>query len=102
LPFTGAIAETSVLGTDCTPGAVLQMLQGYPPQTRILCVGHEPDMSQISAVLLDGEGRSAVAFQPGSILGLTFQGQPLPGRGTLRFFLRPVELLALLAGKVEG
>jgi phosphohistidine phosphatase len=97
LPFAGQIEETSVLGSDCTVGAVLHLLQGYPQHARILCVGHEPDMSQISAVFLDGEGRSAIAFQPGSVIGLAFQGLPVLGRGTLRCFLRPVEVLALFA-----
>jgi hypothetical protein len=48
--------------------------------------------------LLDGEGRSAIAFQPGAVLGLTFQSHPVLGRGTLRFFLRPVDILALSPG----
>jgi phosphohistidine phosphatase len=98
LQFAGQIEETSVLGSECTVDAVLRLLQGYPQHARILCVGHEPDMSQLSAVLLDGEGRSAIAFQPGSIIGLVFQGHPALGHGTLRFFLRPGELLALFAG----
>jgi phosphohistidine phosphatase len=97
LPFTGQIEETSVLGSECTVGAILHLLQGYPPHVRILGVGHEPHMSQISAVFLDGEGHSTIAFQPGSVIGLTFQGRPMPGRGTLRCFLRPVEVLALFA-----
>jgi phosphohistidine phosphatase len=96
LAFPGQIEETALLGTDCTVGAVLDLLQGYPRQARLLCVGHEPDMSRLSAVFLDGEGRSAMAFQPGTVIGLSFTGHPAPGRGTLRFFLRPAEVLALL------
>jgi phosphohistidine phosphatase len=97
LPFTGQVEETTVLGADCTVDAVLCLLQGYARDTRILCVGHEPDMGRLSAIFLDGEGHSAIAFQPGAIIGLAFQGYPEPGRGTLRFFLRPTDLLPMVA-----
>jgi hypothetical protein len=52
-------------------------------------------MSKLSAVFLDGEGRSTIAFQAGAVLGLAFSGFPMPGRGTLRFFLRPADVLLL-------
>jgi phosphohistidine phosphatase len=96
LAFSGHIEETAVLGTDCTVEAVLDLLQKYPRRARLLCVGHEPDMSRLSAVFLDGAGRSAMAFQPGTVIGLSFAGHPTPGGGTLRLFLRPAEVLTLL------
>ena len=87
--------ETSLLAEDCTPGAVLNQLATYPPDARLLCVGHEPHMSRLSALFLDGEGRSVLAFQPGSVSSLTFRGHPRIGLGTLQFFLRPEDLLTL-------
>lgn len=96
LQFPGPVEETAVLGADCTIGAVLQLLQRYPRQARLLCIGHEPAMSRLSAIFLDGEGRSAMAFQPGTIIGLSFPGHPTPGQGSLRLFLRPAEVLTLL------
>jgi phosphohistidine phosphatase len=95
LQFEGQIEETRVLGEACTVGAVLSLLQGYPSSARLLCVGHEPAMSQLSAVFLDGEGRSTLAFQPGSVIGLIFRGHPEPGRGSLRVFLRPADIVRL-------
>jgi phosphohistidine phosphatase len=100
LGFPGEVEATTVLGQDCTVEGVLNLLHGYPRQARILCVGHEPNMSRLSAVFLDGEGRSAIAFQPGSIIALTFPEHASPARGILRFFLRPAELLQL-TGKTE-
>jgi phosphohistidine phosphatase len=99
LRFAGPVEETAVLGTDCTAGAMLHLLQGYTRDTRILCVGHEPDMSRLSAIFLDGKGHSTIAFQPGAIIGLAFQGHPEPGQGTLRLFLRPTDLLPMMAGR---
>jgi phosphohistidine phosphatase len=96
LAFSGQIEETAVLGGDCTIGAVLDLLHRYRPQARLLCVGHEPDMSRLSAMFLDGEGRIALAFQPGTVIGIAFAGHPAPGRGILRVFLRPAEVLALV------
>jgi phosphohistidine phosphatase len=95
LAFSGNIEETAVLGTDCTVDAVLELLHQYPHRARLLCVGHEPDMSRLSALFLDGAGRSAMAFQPGTVIGLSFAGHPTPGSGTLRVFLRPTEALTL-------
>lgn len=97
LRFAGQIEETSILAGDCTVGAVLGLLQGYAPTARILCVGHEPHMSRLAAVCLDGEGRSTIAFQPGSLMGLSFNGHPTTGRGMLRIFLRPPDVLTMLA-----
>jgi len=91
------VEETSILAEDCTIGAVLHLLQAYPRDARILCVGHQPHMSGLSAIFLDGAGHSSMAFQPGSVLGLTFAGHPIAGRGTLRFFLRSADLLRLCA-----
>ena len=89
------VEETAILAEDCTVGNVVNLLHGYAGDARLLCVGHEPNMSRLSAVFLDGDGHSAIAFQPGSVMGLTFHGHPLPGRGTLRFFFRPADLLSL-------
>ena len=96
LRFPGQVEETAVLGGDCTVGAVLTLLQGYPREARLLCVGHQPAMSRLAATFLDGEGRSALAFQPGAIVGLTFSGYPTPGRGILSLFLRPADVLSLI------
>lgn len=98
LQFGGQIEETSILAGDCTVGAVLDLLQGHARTARILCVGHQPHMSRLAAVFLDGEGRSAIAFQPGSLMGLTFNGHPMIGEGRLRVFLRPADVLSLSAG----
>ena len=95
LQFTGAIEETNILGGNCTVGAVLALLQGYPRNARLLCIGHEPDMSHLSAVLLDSQGHSTLAFHPGSVVALTFRGHPEPGRGILRFFLCPADVLRI-------
>jgi phosphohistidine phosphatase len=102
LRFGGQIEETPVLAGDCTVGSVLDLLQGYARTARILCVGHEPHMSRLSAVFLDGEGRSAAAFQPGSVIGLTFRGHPAIGQGMLRVFLRRADVLSMLAGLEKG
>ena len=87
------IEETSILADDFTLGSILHLLQTYAANTRILCIGHEPHMSRLTAVFLDGEGRSTVAFQPGSVAGFTFRGHPQPGQGLLRCFLQPQDVL---------
>jgi phosphohistidine phosphatase len=90
------VEETAILGSECTVGRFIGLLENHPRDARMLCVGHEPAMSRLAAVFLDGDGLSTIAFVPGSVLGLTFAGHPAPGRGTLRLFLRPPELLTLV------
>lgn len=101
LQFGGRIEETSILAQDCSIGAVLDQLQTYARSARILCVGHEPHMSRLAALLLDGTGRSAIAFQPGSVVGLTFRGHPTVGQGMLHVFLRPADVLSMVAGMCD-
>jgi phosphohistidine phosphatase len=95
LTCASPVAETPFLADACTIDNVLSLLQDYPQDARILCVGHQPYVSRLAAVFLDGEGRSAFAFEPGSAIGITFQAYPAPGAGLLRFFLRPTDLLLL-------
>lgn len=89
------VEETSLLAEACSLGNVLSLLQDYAPDARILCVGHEPHMSRLAAAFLGGAGRSAFAFEPGAVIGMTFRGHPAPGFGILRFFLRPTDVLLL-------
>jgi phosphohistidine phosphatase len=95
LSWNGQVQETSVLGEAYTTGAVLALLDNYAPQARLLCIGHAPDMGRLAAFLLDGEGRSRIDFQQGALMGLSFIGVPMPGRGTLCFFLRPADVLRM-------
>ena len=89
------MTETPFLADACTVGNVIRLLQDYAQDARILCIGHQPYMSRLSATFLDGEGRSAFAFEPGSAVGILFQGYPAPGSGMLRFFLRPTDILQM-------
>lgn len=98
LSCANPVEETDCLADDCSVDTVLHLLQQYPPSAHVLCVGHEPHMSHLSAVFLDGKGRSVISFQPGSVVSLAFRGHPQAGQGALRFFLQPAEVL-LLAGQ---
>ncbi len=89
------IEETSILGEDCSLGNILHLLGQYALDARLLCIGHEPHMSRLSAVFLDGEGRSGIRFQPGAVIGMSFRGHPQPGGGVLRFFIQPADVLQL-------
>ncbi len=92
---TNPVEETNILAEDCSLGNVLYLLEQYPLDTHILCIGHEPYMSRLSAIFLDGEGRSTISFQPGAIIRMSFRGHAQPGCGALRFFLQPADVLRL-------
>jgi phosphohistidine phosphatase len=95
MPFPCAMTETALLGEDCSVGNVVKLLQQYPPQARLLCVGHEPFMTRLSASFLNAASPRAVDFPRSALLGLHFPGHPEPGLGTLRVFLHPADMLAL-------
>lgn len=96
-----AIVETAALGEHSTVSGVIALLAQYPPPARLLCVGHEPSMSRLAAAFLDVAGHGVIDFQRSAILGLHFSGHPAPGRGTLRLFLHPEDML-LLAPPLPG
>ena len=54
--------------------------------TRIVCVGHQPDMSRCLAEMLGG-GRHL--FSPGTIAGIEFGGVVTAGAGSLRWLADP-------------
>jgi phosphohistidine phosphatase len=95
LGLVDRLEESAALGADYSVANVLDMLRRFAPEETILCVGHEPDLSELAGALLGpGEGPH-IAFKKSAVLGIGFEGEPGPGEGTLLFFYRPKDLLAL-------
>lgn len=90
------LIQTSVLGKDCSVAAVLKLLGGFKEDETVLCVGHEPDLHELSSALLGITTGAGVKFPKSGIMRIDFRSSVKVGAGSLRFFYRPQELLALL------
>lgn len=91
-----AIEETSALGDQATLAALLAVLARLPQDAAVLCVGHEPFLSDAEAALIFGDGRARIEMRKSGVAGLNFDGRPAAGAGTLLFHFRPRELRALM------
>jgi len=82
-------------------GGVLAALTGLPPQSRVLLVGHEPDLGQLAAgLMLDRRGEMPLAFKKGGLCRIDTEGTPRLGNGRLVFHLTP-RILRRLGGPVR-
>lgn len=88
--------EWGVLDGGYSADELLAKLGSCGDQERVMCVGHEPDMSQWSGRLLAGNQGMGVRFKKSAVLGLSFAGPPAVGGGELLYFYRPKDLQTLL------
>lgn len=87
--------EAQALDGGYTVEELGKALVSLPVDFTILCVGHEPDMSTWASELLCA-GAVRVKFPKSGVLGLAFDGYPCPASGTLQYFYRPDDLVALI------
>lgn len=62
---------------------------------RALIVGHMPDMSEMTSLLLTGDLNSHFEFKKGSLCLIELDGLPPRHPGVLRWMLTPKQLMAL-------
>ena len=96
LGLADRLTLSEVLGADYSVTAVLALLRGFGPDETVLCVGHEPDFSELAGTLLGPAEGPAIAFKKSGVLGISFDDAPVPGAGMLLFFYRPKDLAALV------
>jgi phosphohistidine phosphatase len=80
-------------------GGVIGGLEGLPPQSDLLLVGHEPDLSLLAAgLLLTHRTELPIVFKKGGLCRIDTEGTPRPGNGRLVFHLTPRVLRRLGSG----
>ena len=75
----------NALAPGIDTGALLKRLSEIRPE-RVLCVGHQPDMSRCSAEMIGG---GFIQFSPGTIAGIEFNGPVIRHAGRLRWLASP-------------
>ncbi|HEU5182218.1 MAG TPA: histidine phosphatase family protein [Candidatus Polarisedimenticolia bacterium] len=85
-----SVIPTPQLGPEGSARAVLKSLHAERPQRDVLLVGHEPDLSELASLLLDGSGRTAfVKMKKAAFCRIDIEGVPDAGRGRLAYLLPP-------------
>jgi phosphohistidine phosphatase SixA len=88
---------TDLLGDRADPGAIVTALATAPAET-LLCVGHEPTLSRLAALLTSRDGAARIEMAKSGVAVIECDRPVAPGRGVLRLHLRPGEIIRLLDG----
>jgi phosphohistidine phosphatase len=94
-----AIQIVDALLPDAPPNQLLSILRDLPPESCVLCIGHEPQLGMTASVLLTGRATTSFSLKKA---GACLIELPIPvkrGRGVLRWWLTPGQLRAIGKGK---
>ena len=87
-----AVEVIEALLPDASPDRLLSILHDLPPESYVLCVGHEPHLGFAAAVLLTGKPSQAFPFKKAGACLIELSLPVKPGRGVLRWWLPPSQL----------
>ena len=89
--------ETAALDYHEPPQAVLEWLKARSVPNTAILVGHEPQLSLLTGLLLCGEVRALIPFRKGGVALIAFADHPSAGQGVLQWALTPRQLRQLRA-----
>ncbi|MEO5573937.1 MAG: histidine phosphatase family protein [Gammaproteobacteria bacterium] len=89
------LMQTDALGKDYSVTAVVTLLATFNEAETMLCVGHEPDLRELSSALLGLKSGMGIKFPKSGLMRIDFRAFAKVGAGHLHFFYRPHDLLAL-------
>src|SRR5262245_37985794 len=78
-----------------TPERLLTVLQRLPPETCVLCIGHEPHLSSAAGLMLAARVSPAFPFKKAGACLIELVVPVKPGKGILRWWMEPKQLRAL-------
>jgi phosphohistidine phosphatase len=74
---------------------VVSLLQDLPPESCVICIGHEPQLGLAASVLLSGRESSAFPLKKAGACLIELSTPWKPGQGILRWWLTPSQLRAI-------
>lgn len=80
---------------DQSPMQLFSILQGFPLDAFVMCVGHEPHLGQTAALMIFGKNSSGLAVKKAGGCLISFDGNVGVGRGYLEWWMAPAQLRAL-------
>jgi len=72
-----------------SPEELIAFLAKRPNRTRVLVVGHEPDLSELAARLIGAGGHANLGFKKGGCCMISFEESPPKAPGQLEWWLTP-------------
>lgn len=89
------LETADALAVGSTPEQLLARLSAMPLDAVVLCVGHEPLLGDIAAVLLCGRAEAGFALKKAGAALIHLPDGVAAGRGLLRWWLLPAHLRSL-------
>lgn len=80
---------------DAPPHRLLSILRKLPPESCVLCIGHEPQLGMAASVLLSGRVSASFPLKKAGACLIELSVSAKPGRGVLRWWLTPSQLRAI-------
>jgi len=84
---------------DASPNKLLSILHDLPPESCVLCIGHEPHLGLAASVLLSGRASASFPLKKAGACLIELSTPAKSGQGVLRWWLTPSQLRAI--GKRE-
>jgi len=98
LAVQAEIEITPELVYDQSPMVLFPILQTLPPETVVMCVGHEPHLGQTAALMLFGNHSPSLSFKKAGSALIAFHKNAIIGQGMLEWWLPPAQLRTLRKG----
>jgi len=80
---------------EAPPAEVISLIQELPPESCVICIGHEPQLGMAASVLLSGRASASFPLKKAGACLIELAIPAKPGRGALRWWLTPGQLRAI-------
>jgi phosphohistidine phosphatase len=95
LQVRAAVQIVDELLPDAPPDRLLSILRDLPPESCVLCIGHEPHLGTAASVLLSGRASASFPLKKAGACLIEISTPVKPDRGILRWWLTPGQLKAI-------
>lgn len=80
---------------EARPTQVVSLMQNIPPESCVICIGHEPQLGMAASLLLSGRASASFPLKKAGACLIELPIPAKPGRGVLRWWLTPGQLRAM-------
>ena len=94
-----AVQIVDALLPDAPPNRLLAILRDLPPESCVMCIGHEPQLGMAASVFLSGRATPSFPLKKAGACLIELSVPPKPGHGVLRWWLTPSQLRVLGKGR---
>lgn len=95
LRVRSAVQIVDALLPDAPSSQLLSILHDLPPESCVLCIGHEPQLGMTASVLLSGRATTSFPLKKAGACLIDLLAPAKPGHGRLRWWLTPGQLRAI-------